>query len=72
MARRSSRKIEQTMQNKAWDPLTPATAVSVYLADPSGRLNAAKLVLAGVRPSFDIPDIIEIFPNAPEVASMSV
>ena len=37
----------------------------------SGRVNAAKLVLAGVMPSFDIPDITGIFPKAPEGASMS-
>ena len=45
--------------------MTPAAAVSVYLADPSGRVNTAKLVLAGVMHSFDIPDIMGIFPKAP-------
>ena len=71
VVRGGSRKVEQAMRKEAWDPLSPAAAVSVYLADPSGRVNAAKLVLAGVMPSFDIPDITGIFPKAPEGASMS-
>ena len=71
VVRGGSRKVEQAMRKEDWDPLTPAAAVSVYLADPSGRVNAAKLVLAGVMPGFDIPDIIGIFPKAPEGASMS-
>ena len=67
VVRGGSRKVEQAMRKEAWDPLSPAAAVSVYLADPSGRVNAAKLVLAGVMPCLDIPDIRGIFPKVPHV-----
>ena len=69
IVRGGSSKVEQTMRSAGWDPLTPSAAVSVYVLD-TGKVNAAKLILAGTMPNFEIEDISSIFPNAPKSASI--
>ena len=62
--------VEQTIRAKGWNPLDPVAAVTVYVNDKNGKVNATKLVLAGTLPGFEIPDISAIFPKASENASM--
>ena len=69
IVRGGSGKVEQTMRSAGWDPLTLSAAVSVYVLD-SGKVNAAKLILAGTMPNFEIDDISNIFPDSPKSASM--
>ena len=69
IVRGGSGKVEQVMRAAGCDPLTPSAAVSVYVLD-TGKVNAAKLVLAGTMPNFEIKDVSSIFPNAPKSASM--
>ena len=69
IVRGGSGKVEQAMRSAGWDPLTPSAAVSVYVVD-TGKVNAAKLILAGTMPNFEIEEISSIFPNAPKSASM--
>ena len=57
------------MRSAGWDPLTPSAAGSVYVLD-TGKVNAAKLILAGTMPNFEIDDISSIFPNSPKSASL--
>ena len=69
IVRGGSGKVEQVMRAAGCDPLTPSAALSVYVLD-TGKVNAAKLVLAGTMPNFEIEDVSSIFPNAPKSASM--
>ena len=43
--RGGSAKVKQAMQTEEWDPLKPSVAVSVYLTESTGKVNAAKLKL---------------------------
>jgi hypothetical protein len=70
IVRGGSNKVEQVMRSAGCDPLTPSAAVAVYLSDASGKVNAAKLVLTGSMPNFELSDISNIFPDAPKTASM--
>ena len=69
IVRGGSGKVEQAMRSAGWDPLTPSAAVSVYVVD-TGKVNTAKLILAGTMPNFEIEDISGIFPEAPHSATM--
>lgn len=70
IVRGGSNKIEQVMRTAGCDPLSPSAAVAVYLTEATGKVNAAKLVLTGSMPGFEISDISSIFPDAPKSASM--
>ena len=70
IVRGGSNKIEQVMRTAGCDPLNPSAAVAVYLAEATGKVNTAKLVLAGTMPHFELSDISSIFPDAPKTASM--
>lgn len=63
--RGGSAKIEQCMRTAGWDPLNPSAAVAVYIAEKTGTVNAAKIVLAGSIEKFAI-DATTLFPSAPE------
>ena len=69
IVRGGSGKVEQAMRSAGWDPLTPSAAVSVYVID-TGKVNAAKLILAGTMPNFEIEDISNIFPDSPKSATI--
>ena len=65
IVRGSSSKVEQSMRTAGWNPLNPSAAVAVYISEKSGRINAAKLVLAGSLEAFEV-EAKSIFPEAPE------
>ena len=69
IVRGGSGKVEQAMRSAGCDPLTPSAAVSVYVID-TGKVNAAKLILAGTMPNFEIEDISNIFPDSPKSATI--
>ena len=58
-------KVEQSIRSAGRNPLNPSAAVAMYISEKSGRINAAKLVLAGSLEAFEV-EAKSIFPEAPE------